>query len=105
MVRYRVTASLDNVISCNCSICAKHGLLLIFAASDQFTLLSGGGELVDYQFNKKIIHHQFCAQYGVESFARGEAPGGAEMLAINVRCPDDVEVAALATTPFDGKSL
>ncbi len=104
-VQFKVTAALDNVISCNCSICAKRGLLLIFAASDQFTLLSGGDKLVDYQFNKKIIHHQFCRTCGIESFARGEGPGGGEMVAINVRCLADVDIAELPTMPFDGKSL
>ncbi|HEX3861891.1 MAG TPA: GFA family protein [Stellaceae bacterium] len=104
-VRYRVTASLDKVISCNCSICAKRGSLLAFAAADQFSLLSGDGDLADYQFNKKIIHHQFCRKCGIGSFARGTAPNGAEMVAINVRCLDDIDLATLTPTPFDGKSL
>ena len=60
-VRYEVTGSLDKVISCNCSICEKRGLLLIFAAADQFKLLSGADKLADYQFNKKVIHHNSAA--------------------------------------------
>ncbi len=52
-VRFEVTGSLDRVISCNCSICEKRGLLLTFAAPDQFKLLSGGDTLADYQFNKR----------------------------------------------------
>ena len=46
-VRFEVTGSLDKVISCNCSIREKRGLLLIFAAPDQFKLLSGGDKLAD----------------------------------------------------------
>jgi hypothetical protein len=104
-VRFEVTGSLDKVISCNCSICEKRGLLLIFAAPDQFKLLSGADKLADYQFNKKIIHHQFCATCGVESFARGTAPGAGEMVAINVRCLDGTDLSSLTLTPFDGKKL
>jgi len=104
-VRYEVTGSLDKVLSCNCSICEKRGLLLIFAPADQFKLLSGSDKLTDYQFNKKIIHHQFCRDCGVESFARGTPPGAGETVAINVRCLDGVDLGALMLTPYDGKKL
>ena len=104
-VRYEATASLDQVISCNCSICAKRGLLLAFVGAGQFRLISSEDRLKDYQFGKKVIHHLFCADCGVESFARGTAPDGAPMVAVNVRCLDGVDVAALTPTPFDGKRL
>ncbi len=104
-VRFEVTASLDSVISCNCSICEKRGLLLVFAAPDQFRLLSGGDHLTDYRFNKKVIHHLFCRDCGIESFARGTGPDGREMIAVNVRCLDGVESGTLSPTPFDGRSL
>jgi hypothetical protein len=104
-VRYEVTASLDKVISCNCSICEKRGLLLIFTQPDRFKLLSGNDRLTDYQFNKKIIHHQFCRECGVESFAHGDAPGTGEMVAINVRCLDGIDLGALTLTPYAGKQL
>ncbi len=104
-VRYEVTADLDRVMACNCSICAKRGSILAFAAEPQFKLLSGEDALTDYQFNKRIIHHLFCGTCGVAAFARGTAPNGQPMVAINVRCLDDVDVSTLTITPFDGKSL
>lgn len=103
-VRYEVTLALDPVISCNCSICTKRGHLLSFTTPDKFKLLSGGDQLTDYQFNKHVIHHLFCPKCGTESFARGKRPDGKEMVAINVRCLDGVDIAALKLTPFDGRS-
>ena len=103
-VRYEVTLALDPVISCNCSICSKRGSLLSFATLDKFKLLSGGDNLTDYLFNKHVIHHLFCATCGTESFARGKKPDGQEMIAINVRCLDGVDVSSLKLTPFDGRS-
>mgnify|MGYP006170693691 CR=1 FL=1 len=41
----------------------------------QFTLLKGDDALTDYQFNKHIIHHNFCSVCGVGSFAHGKRPG------------------------------
>jgi hypothetical protein len=104
-VRYEVEADIDEVMSCNCSMCQKRGSLLTFVPDRQFTLLSGGGDLTDYQFNKKIIHHLFCSTCGISSFARGVAPDGSEMVAINVRCLDDVDPDALAIKPIDGRSF
>jgi hypothetical protein len=104
-VRYEVTTDLGRVMACNCSICSKRGFLLTFVLPQAFTLRAGHDGLTDYQFNKKVIHHLFCPACGVESFARGTGPGGAEMIAINVRCLDGVDIAALTPIPFDGKHL
>ncbi|AUX26110.1 aldehyde-activating protein [Sorangium cellulosum] len=105
-VRFEVKADLSApVMSCNCSICAKTGTLLTFAPAEQFTLQQGGDALTDYQFNKKMIHHMFCSVCGIRSFARGTAPNGSEMCAINVRCLDDVDLDALTVTRIDGKSM
>ena len=104
-VRYEVETNLAPVMSCNCSICQKRGALLTFVPAAQFTLLSGEDDLTDYQFNKKIVHHLFCSHCGVASFARGTGPDGLEMIAVNVRCLDGVEIEGLKLTPFDGKNL
>ncbi len=104
-VRFTTVANLSSVIACNCSICTKRGLLLTFVPASRFTLHSGEDGLVDYQFGAHRIHHLFCATCGVESFARGTAPDGSEMRAVNVRCLDGVDVAALTPTPFNGKDL
>ena len=105
-VRYQTTTDLAKVITCNCSICMKRGALWTFVSPEQFALRSGEECLTDYQFNKKVIHHLFCPQCGVGSFSRGKSPkSGQEMIVVNVRCLDDVDIAALKVTPFDGRSL
>jgi hypothetical protein len=104
-VRYDVTVDLDQVLACNCSICTKRGLLLAFVKPECFALRSGAENLTDYQFSKKVIHHVFCPECGVESFARGTAPDGSEMIAINARCLDNVDMGKLTPQPFDGRSL
>lgn len=103
-VRYEVAVDLAHpVIACNCSMCGRSGTLLTFVPADKFTLLSGEGQLTDYQFGKKHIHHLFCKVCGIKSFARGQGKGG-PTVAINTRCLDDVEPAQLNVTNYDGKS-
>jgi hypothetical protein len=104
-VRYEVETDLGTVISCNCSICTKSGVLWSFVPASRFALLAGEGHLADYQFNRHVIHHHFCRSCGVESFARGTAPDGTETVAVNVRCLDDIDLSALTLTPVDGRSF
>ena len=105
-VRYAFSAaSFSPLVSCNCSICEKRGLILTFVPEDKFQLLSGQDGLTDYLFNKKVIHHNFCANCGVESFARGIRPDGVKMVAINVRCVDGIDLTALSPRPVNGKAL
>jgi len=105
-VRYEATLDLQKpVISCNCSMCGRVGSLLTFIGEGDFKLLAGDDSLTDYQFNKHVIHHLFCKVCGIKSFARGTGPGGKEMTAINVRCLDGVDPAALTVKQFDGRSM
>ena len=105
-VRYEVETHLATVLACNCSLCRKRGALWAYVDGAHFKLISGKDDLTDYQFNKKVIHHLFCPTCGVESFANGTRPGdGKKMVAVNVRCLDGVDIAALKPTTFDGKSL
>ncbi|MDB5456416.1 MAG: aldehyde-activating protein, partial [Caulobacter sp.] len=97
--------ALDDTITCNCSRCGKLGSVLTFAPAEAFTLLSGEDALSEYRFNTGKIVHAFCATCGIESFARGAAPNGAQMAAINVRCLDGVDVFALTPTQVNGKAF
>jgi hypothetical protein len=100
-----VTTDLSSVVACNCSLCQKRGALWSFVPAEHFGLRAGAEDLKDYQFGKKTLHHLFCAQCGVGAFSRGKNPKGEDMVAVNVRCLDDVDIAALTPTPFDGRSL
>lgn len=103
-VRYEVQFELNGVMACNCSRCGRLGSLLAFAPADSFTLLKGEDALTEYTFNKHTIHHLFCKTCGIQSFARGTAPDGKKMAAINVRCLDGVDIDALPVQKVDGRS-
>jgi hypothetical protein len=104
-VRYEVDVDASSAIECNCSHCQSKGLLLAFAGEDQFRLKSGEGNLGEYQFNKRRIHHLFCKTCGVESFARGTGPDGKPMVAINARALDGVDLGAIERKPFNGRAM
>ena len=70
-----------------------------------FKLLAGEGEATEYQFNKHLVHHPFCATCGIQPFAYGKTGSGMEMVMINVRCLDDVDASGFEVMTFDGRSL
>ena len=104
-VRYEVDMNLANALSCNCSICMKKGTLLDFVPAESFKLLSGEQDLTRYQFNKKVIDHLFCKHCGVQSFAIGAAPDGKKVVAVNVRCLDNIDLSKLTVQEYNGKDV
>lgn len=100
-----VEADIDEVISCNCSICRRKGHLLTFVPLDNFTLKTSKDDLGDYMFNKHHIHHHFCPDCGCSPFALGSDGKGNEMAAVNVRCIEDVDLDSLTIKHVDGRSL
>lgn len=104
-IAFSVAGDLQQVMECNCSICTKRGSLLWFVPRDRFTLETAAADLSTYTFNKHQIKHHFCGVCGVAPYAEGTDPKGNAMAAVNVRCLDDVDFAALPRKPFDGRSM
>jgi hypothetical protein len=104
-VRYEASLELGEVISCNCSRCGRLGSLLAAMPKSDFKLISGEGAMTEYQFHKHVIHHPFCSTCGIQSYAHGTGPDGGEMVVVNVRCLDGVDVDSLKIVRFDGRSV
>jgi hypothetical protein len=75
---------------------------------EDFRLLEGEGDLRDYQFGRKVIHHLFCQHCGVHSFGWADSPDfGGKVYAVNVTCLDNATDEALAEMPVkyvDGRN-
>ncbi|RFC69521.1 MULTISPECIES: GFA family protein [Mesorhizobium] len=104
-VSYEVDADLDKTVSCNCSRCRRLGSILTFVSPASFRMNSGEGAMTEYQFNRHMIHHMFCSTCGIQSFAHGKGPGGAEMIAVNARCLEGVDPDKLHPKKVDGASF
>ena len=100
-VRYRVTATLDGVTECNCSICAKKGFLHLIVARERFELLRGEDELSTYTFNTGVAKHHFCRHCGIHSFYVPRSDP--DKIDVNVRCLEGVDLATIRPHTFDGR--
>jgi len=100
-VRFRVTAELDQVSDCNCSMCTKKGILHLIVPPEQFELLSGRDDLTTYEFNTRVAKHHFCRHCGIHAFYVPRSDP--DKIDVNARCLDGVDPRALRVQSFDGQ--
>ena len=101
-VRFRVTADLDRVTECNCSICTKKGFLHLIVPSEQFELVSGKDHLSTYAFNTRTAKHTFCKTCGVHPFYVPRSDP--DKIDVNARCLDGFDALAITPKRFDGRN-
>ena len=101
-VRFRVLADLDRVTQCNCSVCTKKGFLHLIVPPEDFTLLRGEEDLATYEFNTRTAKHKFCRICGIHAFYVPRSDP--DKIDVNVRCLDDIDLAAISPKSFDGRN-
>lgn len=104
-IAYEVDGDITKAMDCNCSICSRRGYLLAFLPRSALRLLTPETDMSSYTFNTHRIRHFFCPTCGCAPFGIGTDPKGNVMAAINVRCLEDVDVATLEVSHFDGRKL
>jgi hypothetical protein len=100
-VRFRVTATLDRLVDCNCSVCTRKGFIHLIVAPQDFELVAGQDDLVLYQFNTRTARHQFCGVCGIHPFYVPRSDP--DKIDVNVRCLEGVDWSTLTIAPFDGR--
>lgn len=90
------------VLRCNCSICRKSGFAHLTVHHDQFTLLSGQSNLVEYRFNTGQARHLFCGVCGVKSFYQPRSHP--EAWSVNLACVELPDVIEVHWQDFDGRN-
>ncbi len=104
-ISYEVEAEPGPVMACNCSICQRRGHLLWFLPRARLKLKTPESDMRYYTFNKHHIKHYFCPTCGCAPFGMGADKDGNETVAVNVRCLESMDIAALKVNHFDGRSL
>jgi len=85
---------------CNCSICAKGGLVHLIVPNSKFKLLTGEDSLHTYTFGSGIAKHYFCKVCGIKPFYIPRSnPDGVD---VNINCLD-TPVKEMNISEFDGQ--
>lgn len=104
-IAYEFDGEIGEAMECNCSLCAKRGGLLAFVPATAFTLLTPREALGTYRFNREAIAHHFCPTCGISPFSEGSDQAGNAIVAVNLRCVEDIDPQALQIKHVDGRSL
>ena len=101
-VRFCVTAALEGVTYCNCSICSKKGFWHLIVLPEDFELISGEGDLATYTFNTKVAKHTFCKHCGIHPFYVPRSDP--DKIDVNARCLDGIDLDRIELKRFDGQN-
>ncbi|KAJ7892636.1 Mss4-like protein [Mycena leptocephala] len=98
------TPPLEQVFTCNCSICSRNGYMWAFPASEQDLTVVKGDEnstLRSYHFGKGTLAHKFCPTCGTSVMSRS-IDG---KCAINIRALADVDLYSVTVLASDGAAI
>ena len=85
---------------CNCSICAKKGVVMVHVALDGLKVTRGAEMMATYTFNTGVAKHTFCRVCGMHPFYTPRShPDGVD---VNVRCLDGDALARFTIEKFGG---
>lgn len=105
-IQFTIEGELNKASDCNCSYCSRKGFLLWFVEKAKFNMSISEDELTLYKFNRHLIEHRFCPVCGCQAFGFGKDPAtGADMIAVNVRCLEDIDLSSIEIKQIDGKSF
>ena len=104
-VAFEAEGAIDSGLACNCSICSRRASLLWFVPRSALEVLTPEENASVYLFNKHVIRHRFCATCGIHVYGEGKSPSGELVAAINLRCVEGIDLAAVPVTHYDGRAL
>ncbi len=101
-IRYTVEAELGDLEVCNCSLCSRLGYVHLYVEPERFHLETAPDAYATYQFGSRTSKNHFCCICGISPFRR--ARSDPNLVDVNVRCLEGVDVDLLPTKPFDGRN-
>ncbi len=102
-VQFSVVGEINELTTCDCSLCVKKNALMTKVHEDHFELLSSADELGEYQWNTKIARHFFCLKCGIYTFHRKRAQP--DHYGINIFCLDGFDASKIAVKATQGASM
>ena len=101
-VRFRVTADLERVTECNCSICAKKAFLHLIVPRNISSLSAAR---TSWRSTSSIPGPQSTRPANIAESTPFYVPrSDPDKIDVNVRCIDNIELGAVAPKPFDGRN-
>lgn len=114
LVKFEISALIDHVRECNCTICSKRGSLNFRVPLESLKLHTPLDKLSRYQWGSKTAEDYFCPKCGVLPFRKPSQLTKTEIKmgkkpflgwAVNVRCLNGINLAELPVVKINGLAL
>lgn len=113
-VRFEVTADIDHVRACDCSICRRRGALNFRVPKESLRLLTPWENLTLYEWGSRTAKDYFCPTCGILPFRRPSDPTPQELReavkpfdgwAVNVRCLEGLDLDSIPIKKIYGSQI
>jgi hypothetical protein len=102
-VQFQIEADITELITCDCSLCAKKNALMAKVHESGFTMLSSWDTVGEYRWNTMVARHHFCKTCGIYTFHKRRSQP--DHYGINVRCLDAFDATAIPVRKGLGAAL
>jgi hypothetical protein len=92
-VRFSIDATIDELTTCDCSLCVRKNAVMAMVPERALTVLEGYAMLGLYQWNTRVAKHYFCRQCGIYVFHRKRS--APEYYGVNVFCLENFDRASV----------
>jgi hypothetical protein len=102
-VRFRVDSPIEELTTCDCSLCAKRNALMAKVPEQALTVLEGEAMLTLYEWNTHRAKHYFCSRCGIYVFHRKRA--APDHFGVNVFCLENFDATSIPVRATEGASM
>lgn len=99
-VTFRLRTDLGSSVRCDCSICRRHGAIMVRCDAADLHIESGQDQLTEYRFNSAVAIHSFCKRCGIYTFHRmRKLP---DKYGVNAGCIEGLDLSTLTPIFIEG---
>lgn len=101
--KFEIDTDLEELTTCDCSICRRKNALMVRVHESSMRLLSGDDALSTYTFRTHTAQHYFCQICGIYPFHRKRVTP--DFFGVNVFCLEDFDPTGIPVRATDGKGM
>ena len=102
-VQFEIDTELEELTTCDCSICRRKNALMVRVHENQMRILTDMAALSTYTFHTHTAQHYFCRTCGIYPFHRKRVTP--DFFGVNVYCLENFEPSGIPVRATDGKGM
>ncbi|MFT5658249.1 MAG: hypothetical protein ACI9KN_001528 [Gammaproteobacteria bacterium] len=102
-VTFEIDTNLQELTTCDCSICMRKNALMVKVHESAMRILSGEEALSTYTFHTQTAQHYFCKVCGIYPFHRKRITP--DYFGVNVYCLEGFDPTGIPVRATDGKGM